>query len=258
MAKMNPALKWTLIIGGLGVTGVIGYFVYKKIKEKQEQKAQNEQAKNNPPVSESQVKSHSHNKKATPSGDESEKPPFKNTTEGNAFRKWVNENYPDYAKTLFGDGLGLTGSYDNKYVRDAWKNYGSLYQEEKDNVTSVKYSQDFADLLAKWKKPLLINSKGTPYFKVGLKPFGLACVLSFYVFDRKDGKKVGSPHYFKIYDTLNKKNLATGEWFGDLSSFKVATAKAEGYAGTTLSGGKNVGDKLSQMLFGSTGKVQWC
>ena len=50
MAKMNSALKWTLIIGGLGVTGVVGYFVYKKIKEMQQENAQNEEAKNNPSV----------------------------------------------------------------------------------------------------------------------------------------------------------------------------------------------------------------
>ena len=36
-------------------------------------------------------------------------------------------DYPDYAKNLFGDGLGRTGSYDNKYMKDAWKNYGKEY-----------------------------------------------------------------------------------------------------------------------------------
>ena len=255
MAKMNSALKWTLIIGGLGVTGVVGYFVYKKIKEMQQKNAQNEEAKNNSSVSEIEAQSHAHNRRATPSGDEIEKLPFKNSTEGNAFRKWVNDNYPNYAKKI---KLDPTGKYNNSYILKAWKEYGSIYQEENNNVTSVKYSQDFANLLSKWKKPLLINKSGTPYFKVGLKPKGMGCVLTLYVFDRKDSGKVGSAHFFKIYDNIFKKNRATGEWSGDLSSFKIATATAGGYAGTTLSGGQNIADKLSQMLFGSTGKITWC
>ena len=50
--------------------------------------------------------------------------PFKNKEEGDMFRNWVNDNYPDYAKTLFGDGLGRTGSYNNSYMRAAWNHEG--------------------------------------------------------------------------------------------------------------------------------------
>lgn len=52
--------------------------------------------------------------------------PFKNATEGNAFRAWVNKNYPDKAKTW---KLDPTGSYDNQYIRKAYSELGSTYSK---------------------------------------------------------------------------------------------------------------------------------
>jgi hypothetical protein len=50
--------------------------------------------------------------------------PFKNTTEGNKFRAWVNAKYPKYAKA---NQLDPTGAYDNDFIRKAFLQYGAEY-----------------------------------------------------------------------------------------------------------------------------------
>lgn len=50
--------------------------------------------------------------------------PFKNNSEGNSFRLWVNVKYPSYAKQI---DLDSTGSYDNKFIGEAFTKYGAEY-----------------------------------------------------------------------------------------------------------------------------------
>ena len=50
--------------------------------------------------------------------------PFKNIEEGNNFRLWVNQNYPEYAKKI---KLGKTGSFKNSYIQKAYKKFGEEY-----------------------------------------------------------------------------------------------------------------------------------
>jgi hypothetical protein len=45
-------------------------------------------------------------------------------TKGDAFRAWVNKNYPRYAKNA---DLSLSGVYNNDYIKDAWDVYGEKY-----------------------------------------------------------------------------------------------------------------------------------
>lgn len=52
--------------------------------------------------------------------------PFTNNTEGNAFRAWVNDNHPSYAREI---DLDRTGAYDNSYIRKAFAKYGVEYQQ---------------------------------------------------------------------------------------------------------------------------------
>lgn len=52
--------------------------------------------------------------------------PFTNNTEGNAFRGWVNDNYPTYAREI---DLDRTGAYDNNYIRKAWAKYKAEYEQ---------------------------------------------------------------------------------------------------------------------------------
>lgn len=58
--------------------------------------------------------------------------PFKDKTEGNKFRNWVNDKYPAYAKEI---DLSRSGSYNNEYIKKAWGRYG---QEYLDKVLSNK------------------------------------------------------------------------------------------------------------------------
>jgi hypothetical protein len=50
---------------------------------------------------------------------------FKNKAEGDAFRGWVNNKYPVYAKSIV---LSKTGDYDNSYIRKAYAKYGAEYK----------------------------------------------------------------------------------------------------------------------------------
>jgi hypothetical protein len=56
--------------------------------------------------------------------------PIKNKEEGNTFRAWVNDNYPQTSKVL---ELDRSGSYNNEYIKKAWntnvqgKTLGQLY-----------------------------------------------------------------------------------------------------------------------------------
>jgi len=48
-----------------------------------------------------------------------------NREEGDAFRNWVNDNYPDYAASI---DLGRSGKHDNSYVARAWAKHGAEYE----------------------------------------------------------------------------------------------------------------------------------
>jgi len=51
--------------------------------------------------------------------------PFKTKAEGNLFRAWVNDNHKSWAKA---NDLSRSGSYDNSYIKKAWKRWGQDYQ----------------------------------------------------------------------------------------------------------------------------------
>lgn len=51
--------------------------------------------------------------------------PFKNTKQGNAFRSWVNENYPEIAKEI---DLDPKGAYNNSYIIQAYERLNKFYK----------------------------------------------------------------------------------------------------------------------------------
>jgi|GEM_PF-681360 len=51
--------------------------------------------------------------------------PFKNKTEGNKFRKWINDNYQDYAREI---DLDEKGSHENSYIMRAYAKHGEEYE----------------------------------------------------------------------------------------------------------------------------------
>lgn len=61
--------------------------------------------------------------------------PFKNEAEGNAFRDWVNDNYPDYARSA---NLSRTGDYNDATIQDAYKRYGLAFNYRNGAATAKK------------------------------------------------------------------------------------------------------------------------
>jgi len=51
--------------------------------------------------------------------------PFKNKTEGNKFRSWVNNNHEEYAREI---DLDRKGSHKNSYITKAYEKLGKLYE----------------------------------------------------------------------------------------------------------------------------------
>lgn len=75
--------------------------------------------------------------------------PFKNREEGDKFRKWVNDNYPNYAKKI---DLDKSGSHNNEYVKKAWSKYGSEYERKYIQVNPNNKNEEegfFMNLLRK-------------------------------------------------------------------------------------------------------------
>jgi len=70
---------------------------------------------------------------STSSSNSSSSSPFKTKQEGDKFRKWVNDNYPDYAKQI---DLDVSGSHTNKYIMKAWNKYGNQYKEGKSSTNT--------------------------------------------------------------------------------------------------------------------------
>lgn len=58
---------------------------------------------------------------------------FANAEEGNQFRKWVNEKYPDYAKEI---DLDASGSHTNSFISEAWDKHGKEFYAMKPNLDS--------------------------------------------------------------------------------------------------------------------------
>ena len=66
-------------------------------------------------------------KKEKESSTASTESPFANKEEGNVFRQWINETYPEYAEEI---DLDAEGPYNNSYIQKAWKEYGDEYKGE--------------------------------------------------------------------------------------------------------------------------------
>jgi hypothetical protein len=61
--------------------------------------------------------------------------PFKNTSEGNAFRLWMSKKHSDFRYN--GDKLDLTGGYDNAFIRKAFQLYGAEYMSSSNSTSAT-------------------------------------------------------------------------------------------------------------------------
>jgi hypothetical protein len=116
MAKGSNAWIWWTI-GGVTLLGlgVGAYIFFKDRKEKKAQAGSESDASQTPPPSNT----------SSSRGSSAGNTPFKNEAEGNAFRGWVNDNYPDYARSIDLDRTNK--KYNNATIKKAWAKYGSAY-----------------------------------------------------------------------------------------------------------------------------------
>lgn len=192
MKKMNKALKWTLIIGGVGVTGVVIYFVYKGIKKALDKGNAGDSENKESYANDEQIQNEEYNKVSRDSYPET---PFTSKAEGNKFRDWVNDTYPKYAKQI---DLDRSGDFNNSYIRKAYAQYGAEYQtkvkqSDISSRASEPLSAEFKALLSTWKKPVYYSKSGNAYFQLKFRKTANALSLNenkcngiVYVFNTND------------------------------------------------------------------------
>jgi hypothetical protein len=79
----------------------------------------------------------------------------KSEAQGNIFRAWVNENYPDYAKEIKLDPKGKL----NSYVDKAWKKYGAEFTKSYGAGIKLK-PQEISLIPTEEKEPVLKSTWG--------------------------------------------------------------------------------------------------
>lgn len=91
--------------------------------------------------------------------------PFKNDREGNLFRKWVNGNYPNYAKEI---DLEERGSCNNCFIQLAWEKFYTEYLQTKNGkklnftlpeISNSQGKEDEQDMLEKKEKKEKISTE---------------------------------------------------------------------------------------------------
>lgn len=105
--------------------------------------------------------------------------PFKNKQEGDAFRQWVNNKYPEWAKKY---KLDRSGSYKNSYIKKAFKQYGQEYlnggktnqpqSSALDFPLVKKLMNNFHKTVNNDKKLQVASSTDRPYILVDFYPDG--------------------------------------------------------------------------------------
>lgn len=258
---MNNTLKWALIIGGVGVSGVALYFLYNRVIKP---KLQGGDYEGNNNYSENEVKSQVYND--TPRA-VYEDTPFTNKAEGDKFRAWVNDTYPKYAKEI---DLDRSGEYNNSYMKKAYTKYGADYTKAMGSKSisakaSGTMSKEFKSLLNSWNKPVYFSKEGVPYFILRFKreqgSWGGAgeCRGAVYIFEHSTayakGQSQDARGVIGIYSSWgNKEQIARAYWSNYLT-------KIEGISG--LLKGSNF-DKIDKGLLGVIRKMKgydkaiWC
>ena len=88
--------------------------------------------------------------------------PFKDATEGNEFREWVNKYHTEWAKS---NNLDAKGPKDNTYIRKAYQEFSEEYKKSKEAPASVK-------------KDIATNAEMDKIMKV-IKGYGNKPILQF-------------------------------------------------------------------------------
>jgi len=169
---MSKGMKIGLSVAAVGITGTIVYMLIKKMKAKKEALLELDDKISQTPVSTTPVST-------TPTSSVGNTP-FTNKTQGNAFRAWINDTYPAYAK---GIDLDRTGSYNNSYIKKAWEAYGSAYETARANA------------LQGTTTPVARNGSNIPPFS--------AAVAARELHESMDGFTISDDDFWDVTDNLS-------------------------------------------------------
>lgn len=141
--------------------------------------------------------------------------PFKNKTEGNAFRAWMMKNHNDW-RFVNGDILDSSGDYNGNTIRKAYQDYGAEYIKA---TTPVGFIPPFA------KDDVVYINPNKPSVGVSSFPqagYGLGGVWKKDLLDKPLGKYVQATKGGK-YNVFSKIVLST-----DYKTFGGTPVKAVG------------------------------
>ncbi len=137
---MTKGTKIGIIVGVVVVLGVGGYFLYKKLTKDSGDGSNDENDGSN----------NNSNTNSNNSVSSDPATPFKNRSQGDFFRLWVNRWYPKYSKEI---DLDTSGKYDNSTIRKAFVKYGEEYKQKN----------------PKWDKPKLDLPLPKDFLNMGVK-----------------------------------------------------------------------------------------
>lgn len=163
--------------------------------------------------------------------------------DGNAFRKWVNEKYPEYAKKI---DLSLTGNPDNLFIRKAFAQYGTEWKSSKTGSTTILPTNAdlFTKLAAALNTPIYIVSDGRRRTD---KKFTIKDVGTFDLMNKgtwkiefyEQSSSEPSKQSFRIIDGLGAE-FNMGYWSNNGKTLVVKSGKNKGTSSTTDSLSKSI------------------
>ena len=223
---MTPKSKKALIVivSLLAIGGGVGYFLWKRKKDKDKKAEEEAKAKAEADANANQGGGGSGSGGGSTTGFTF---PFTTVAEGNAFRSWVNKNYPDYAKSI---KLDPTGSL-NSFVQNAWDKYGAEYTKSTapSTTTTTTTTQSFNDA---WN---VAKSLKVPSFIWNGKPY-----------DTTSGKPYVDPRIIQVGDNVYAKQKLGGYAWND----------GKWNSGGYYSGGSSFGNFFKDQLVGKVVSIK--
>lgn len=140
---MNKKVIWVGIASALLIGGGIFWWMRNKNKPTNEPKKEEEEKGTN--------------EMATTTTTSYDSTGF-NQEQGDAFRLWMNKNYPDWR--FNGDKLDPTGKPDNTTIRAAYKDYGSIYNSE---IKKSQETKSVVDTSLKKGDAIYLRTKGKTF-----------------------------------------------------------------------------------------------
>lgn len=131
----NNWLWWS--IGGIATLG-LGLGIYYYVKSRKEEKNTSSDTKDTQPTSSTTSTPPSYTAPSTqPPSTQTyvmKSTPFTSVEQSNAFRKWVNEKDPAFAKEIdLSASATSASSMNNEYIQKAWGKYSDMYYTENAN-----------------------------------------------------------------------------------------------------------------------------